>query len=329
MTVPDTSESTQTDGEGPDGSDKPPHDDIPPTTSHSSNATLAQTNTKLTPRPTISPMTANGVKPSSSIPLPPPDADAYPKQPGRTRKSLERLAIKQEPTTTTTTTGSKTPSSSTSSPAASDCESWSAPSTRPPSEVPSRHPSVSGGPSGNKLVAPSKTAVPVPGPVAAAPAPTPRPPAPVTVHATPEPAPAPAPAPSIRSKPASVHSDDGRHKFTLKDLLASGPKLARKSSNRSTGSSRKSNSDGGGGKSIAGDSAASLATKYGVCQKVAIGKGATSVVRLAHKWDRSEEKLYAVKVRPRLSLHRTWSDIDNRSSERDERMNQKKNTSRN
>jgi hypothetical protein len=29
---------------------------------------------------------------------------------------------------------------------------------------------------------------------------------------------------------------------------------------------------------------------------MAIGKGATSVVRLAHKWDRSEEKLYAVKV---------------------------------
>jgi len=28
---------------------------------------------------------------------------------------------------------------------------------------------------------------------------------------------------------------------------------------------------------------------------VAIGKGATSVVRLAHKWDRTEEKLYAVK----------------------------------
>jgi len=30
-------------------------------------------------------------------------------------------------------------------------------------------------------------------------------------------------------------------------------------------------------------------------QKMAIGKGATSVVRLAHKWDRTEEKLYAVK----------------------------------
>ncbi len=40
----------------------------------------------------------------------------------------------------------------------------------------------------------------------------------------------------------------------------------------------------------------SLLKKYGVCEKVAIGKGATSVVRLAHKWDRSEEKLYAVKV---------------------------------
>ncbi|KIY45811.1 Pkinase-domain-containing protein [Fistulina hepatica ATCC 64428] len=37
-------------------------------------------------------------------------------------------------------------------------------------------------------------------------------------------------------------------------------------------------------------------TQYGVTQKVAIGKGATSVVRLAHKWDRSEgDKLYAIK----------------------------------
>ncbi|KZV95626.1 Pkinase-domain-containing protein, partial [Exidia glandulosa HHB12029] len=42
-------------------------------------------------------------------------------------------------------------------------------------------------------------------------------------------------------------------------------------------------------------STASLLKKYGVCGRVAIGKGATSVVRLAHKWDRSEEKLYAVK----------------------------------
>jgi serine/threonine protein kinase len=32
-----------------------------------------------------------------------------------------------------------------------------------------------------------------------------------------------------------------------------------------------------------------------VCDRAAIGKGATAVVRLAHKWDRREEKLYAVK----------------------------------
>ena len=41
---------------------------------------------------------------------------------------------------------------------------------------------------------------------------------------------------------------------------------------------------------------ASVSQKYGVCQKVAIEKGAMSVVRLANKWDRSEEKLYAIKV---------------------------------
>lgn len=49
--------------------------------------------------------------------------------------------------------------------------------------------------------------------------------------------------------------------------------------------------------SVGGQSNAStsLLKKYGVCEKVAIGKGATAVVRLAHKWDRSTEKLYAVK----------------------------------
>jgi serine/threonine protein kinase len=103
----------------------------------------------------------------------------------------------------------------------------------------------------------------------------------------------PDPAPP-RHKPPSLHSSDGAHKFNLKDLLAATPKLARKSSARSTASSKKSDSDGGA-KSTAGDSNASLSQKYGVCQKVAIGKGATAVVRLAHKWDRTEEKLYAVK----------------------------------
>lgn len=105
-------------------------------------------------------------------------------------------------------------------------------------------------------------------------------------------------------KPPSVHSDTGGSKFTLKDLLATAPKVTRKASQRSTGSrsSRVSDSDAGstdGGKAKSrSDSAVSLTQKYGVCQKVAIGKGATSVVRLAHKWDRSEgeEKLYAVKV---------------------------------
>ncbi|KAG9015197.1 serine/threonine-protein kinase HAL4/sat4 [Tulasnella sp. JGI-2019a] len=128
-------------------------------------------------------------------------------------------------------------------------------------------------------------------------------------------------------KPASAraNSNDGRdhgpgQRFNLKDLLNSGgPKLARKSS----ASSRKSDSSSAigdfitagqpgyttsgpesipkprsrGASSVGGDSATSLSKKYGVCERAAIGKGATSVVRLAHKWDRKEEKLYAVKVR--------------------------------
>jgi len=105
----------------------------------------------------------------------------------------------------------------------------------------------------------------------------------------------PSPQPN-QQRPRTVSSSqsDGGQKFTLKDLISTAPKLTRKSSARSTGSSKKSDSDGER-RSVTGDSTASLAQKYGVCQKVAIGKGATSVVRLAHKWDRSEEKLYAVK----------------------------------
>ncbi|EJD04239.1 Pkinase-domain-containing protein [Fomitiporia mediterranea MF3/22] len=99
--------------------------------------------------------------------------------------------------------------------------------------------------------------------------------------------------PKTISRPPSLHSDSG-HKFQLKDLLAATPKLNRKSSARSSASSKKSDSDGDR-RSTAGDSTASLSKKYGVCERLAIGKGATSVVRLAHKWDRSEEKLYAVK----------------------------------
>ncbi|KAH8822128.1 Pkinase-domain-containing protein [Flagelloscypha sp. PMI_526] len=110
---------------------------------------------------------------------------------------------------------------------------------------------------------------------------------------------------SSRAFPAkSEDGDGGKHSFRLKDLLANGPKLNRRSSNKSTKSigSGKSDSDinevekyHGPPKSEAGQSVGSLNSKYGICQKVAIGRGATSVVRLAHKWDRKEEKLYAVK----------------------------------
>ncbi|KIK80044.1 hypothetical protein PAXRUDRAFT_833771 [Paxillus rubicundulus Ve08.2h10] len=171
---------------------------------------------------------------------------------------------------TSSVPGSATPSA-TDSPSPSDSESWSVPSTRPPSQAPSRAPSMSAGVSGGKVTVP--------------------PPKAASQKAKPPPA---LQVPTTRSRAASNAHSDGGQKFTLKDLIASAPKLSRKSSARSTGSSKKSDSDGDR-KSAAGDSAVSLTQKYGVCQKVAIGKGATSVVRLAHKWDRSEEKLYAVK----------------------------------
>jgi protein-serine/threonine kinase len=181
----------------------------------------------------------------------------------------KRIARGRMMTNTSSVPGSETPSA-TDSP--SDSESWSIPSTRPPSQAPSRAPSMSAGVSGGKVTVPQ--------------------PKPTSQKAKPPPSPQ---VPTTRSRaPSNAHSDGG-HKFTLKDLISSAPKLSRKSSARSTGSSKKSDSDGDR-KSVAGDSAVSLTQKYGVCQKVAIGKGATSIVRLAHKWDRSEEKLYAVKV---------------------------------
>ena len=225
------------------------------------------------------------------IPLPPPDSHLYAKQPGHTRKSLEdmhkfdkldKLTINGAPHVkhdSSSTTGSMTPSSS-ESPSPSECESWSVPSTQPPS----RAPSMSAGVSGNKLIPPvaqqSKSTSKKDQPPPTAPR------IPPTLSAGDEKA--------SRKGPPSVHSDGGGQKFTLKDLLGA-PKLVRRSSGRSTASSKKSDSERGG-RSEAGGSTVSLLKKYGVCEKVAIGKGATSVVRLAHKWDRSEEKLYAVKV---------------------------------
>lgn len=71
------------------------------------------------------------------------------------------------------------------------------------------------------------------------------------------------------------------------------------------GGSQHGGSNGKGGGSVAGEetksksgqTTASTLKKYGVCEKVLIGKGATAVVKLAHKWDRSSDRYYAVKVR--------------------------------
>lgn len=99
---------------------------------------------------------------------------------------------------------------------------------------------------------------------------------------------------------AVVQPEPVNSKFTLKDLIGgggkSGEKLSRRTSDRGSargsdrGSTRGSERDFGDNTSTA-----SLLKKYGVCDRAAIGKGATAVVRLAHKWDRREEKLYAVK----------------------------------
>ncbi|KAF5382829.1 hypothetical protein D9757_007338 [Collybiopsis confluens] len=338
--TPNSSETeAQTDGDGPEGSDKPPHEDIANKQNHYESSAAATTS-----------MT---IESQYGIPLPPPESGTYEKQPGFTRKALKRLvesgpnsppptltaaqvaaaatatvaslpdpnnlstpstpssASTVKPNTSTAhlprvliasnDENSGTTSSTTSSPTVSEYD-WntSAPSTRTNSRAPSRAPSMSSGVSGSKLQM-SKAGAALNG--------VQRTPSSNSIsantHATAETG-----SPAVvtaRPKPASVHSTDGeKHKFTLKDLLASGPKLSRKSSQRSTGSrsSRKSDggesdggyrSGGGGPKSTGGDSGTSLSKKYGICQKVAIGKGATSVVRLAHKWDRSEERLYAIK----------------------------------
>ncbi|CAE6409190.1 unnamed protein product [Rhizoctonia solani] len=92
--------------------------------------------------------------------------------------------------------------------------------------------------------------------------------------------------PKPPSRPPSV-SGDG--KFNLKDLLAATPKV-RGTSRKSDAGSEK------GARSVASGASGGRLDHYGICERVAIGKGATSIVRLAHKWDRTEEKLYAVKA---------------------------------
>lgn len=290
MTVTDAdSESSQTEGEGPDSSDKPPHDD------HTPRPLIAAPK----PIPTPNGLVLGTVKTallmtndSTSIPLPSPESGAFPKEPGHTRLALEKLVLAR-PTIdnkhrSTSTLGSA-PSSVLESSSPSDSECTSAASSRPPSQAPSRRHSRAPSISGEK-VAPTPAKITTTTATTKKEQPATAPPKAVIPASDPPKSPT-----TARGRAPSVASTDGSsHKFNLKDLLSNGPKLVRKSSGRSVGSSKRSDSDGGDAKSNGG-STASLSKKYGVCQKLAIGKGATSVVRLAHKWDRSEEKLYAVK----------------------------------
>lgn len=294
----DAQETAQAEGEGPDGSDKPPHGGnlagLPKSRRNSFlnkfNLSKASSNTprgdaKPSARPTapVSP---------SSVPLPPPESGAFPKEPGYTKGELGHLVMQQ--TTIMPSTGLETPPAESPGESTSDEESWppSASSTRPPSRSNSRAPSMSHGrpaatpdnrsrrPSASSIKSEEKLKLGVISPSV--------PSGPSEQTSTPTPS-----RPKVASRPPSVHSEGG-HKFQLKDLLAGTPKLHRKSSARSSASSR-ADSDGDR-RSTAGESTVSLSQKYGVCERLAIGKGATSVVRLAHKWDRSDEKLYAVKV---------------------------------
>ncbi len=269
----------------------------------------------LQPRPLANGHT-NSTRRRSSVSHSSPDHNSHFQQPGNRHKDLEPLvvphpSIQMQGSRSTTTSTSPSP---TSSPSLSESNPWSAPPTlppsRPPSQAPSRAPSMSGTkPDLSSLLSPAlglaKGSKKEDGHVPVTPV---------------------EPGPAHRTKgPPSVHSTDGGHKFHLKDLLGSAPKLSRKSSARSSASSRKSDSEGGP-KSIAGEST-TLSKKYGTCERVAIGKGATSVVRLAHKWDRTEEKLYAVKVILLLGSPRFFGNLTEtyRSSESAARTSQKRN----
>jgi len=270
MVMVDSTETAQTEGEGPEGSDKP--NISPPNLSRNISSSKPKSNGTI----------INGSKEHQ--------AHSYQKMPGPTRRELEQLSasaqtiVKSAPhikQTSSSASSSITPSTS-DSPSPSESEIWSQPSTAPPSRQPSRPPSFSAGKSGAKV---EPTAYKASSKKETSRTPTGPKVSPTSSAGD---------TPSRPRAPSSVHSTDGGgQKFTLKDLLGA-PKLVRRSSARSTGSSKKSDSERGG-RSTAGESTASLLKKYGVCEKVAIGKGATSVVRLAHKWDRTEEKLYAVK----------------------------------
>ena len=226
--------------------------------------------------------------------------------------NLEPLRVPSTQMQGSHSTATSTSPSPTGSSSPSESNPWSAPPTlppsRPPSQAPSRAPSMSGAKPDLSSLLPSPAPVPAKGPKKDRHDPV----TPVE------------PSPALRNKgPPSVHSTDGGSKFNLRDLLGSAPKLSRKSSARSSASSRKSDSEGGP-KSTGGESTSFL-KKYGTCERVAIGKGATSVVRLAHKWDRTEEKLYAVKVIFLLGLLWFVNLIEScRSLESDARTSQRR-----
>lgn len=201
-------------------------------------------------------------------------SSSHPRESGHGQNGLAPLVVTQVSRSTTTSTSP----SPTSSPSQSESNLWSAPPTRPPSRPQSQAPSRAASMSGARPDLSSLFSSPLLGLT------KPKKPPVTPVEQSPEP----------RPRASSVHSTDGGTRFNLRDLLGTAPKLSHKSSARSSASSRKSDSEGGP-KSTGGESTG-LLKKYGTCERVAIGKGATSVVRLAHKWDRSEEKLYAVKV---------------------------------
>ena len=283
MTRNDTSEETTMADETTDGPDKPAHvktamASLPNNTKSAHNPSrgpaATQTNANMPP---------TNKSAHQAIPLPPPEANSHDKQPGHTRGTLEKLTIsaaddkKHQPPSAYSPTASESDWADRSTPTTQPSSSRGP--SQPPSRPGSRAPSMSAGKAGGKLV------IPPPSKEKDGKKSTP-------------------PTPTVKAKKtSSVTSDGGGHKFNLKDLLGAGGKMHRRGSQRSVGSrsSRKSDSDSDGGKpsgkakSTGGDSATSLSKKYGVCQKVAIGKGATSVVKLAHKWDRTEEKLYAIK----------------------------------
>src|SRR5882762_8083749 len=146
MTVIDGSDASQTEGEGPDSSDKPPHKAFKSAQKPMSNKlVLDPVKTALLGDTLLMTNDLTGVRLHS------PEAGSYPKEPGHTRLTLEKLVLVDPPYNnhrSTSTLGSA-PSSVVESSSPSESECTSALSSRPPSQAPSRRqsraPSLSSG----------------------------------------------------------------------------------------------------------------------------------------------------------------------------------------